>query len=250
MSDDSKNSEVSLERVLDLLDRWRHLPAYQLERRVDVLFALFLPEVLEKRFCTSNLHLIPEFPIKKSVYSGDTTAQSINVDFLAVEKVEDGERAGRAFLVELKTDMASKGEKQAEDLGRAANVGLKELVAGVIDIAGATPYKKKYVHLLRMLADLQLIEYEDDLFPVRRVHYRSALKTIQDSVDSRKEWPSLELVYVQPTTNVTNVINFNEFADTVEEVDRTDIRRKFACYLREWAAREAGERDPRRPSSC
>ena len=68
MSGDSKDSEISLERVLALMDKWRHLPAYQLERRADVLFATFLPEVLKKeRFCTNDLNLIPEFPIKKSI---------------------------------------------------------------------------------------------------------------------------------------------------------------------------------------
>ena len=33
--------------ALELLDRWRHFPAYQLERRADVFFALYLPGIVE-----------------------------------------------------------------------------------------------------------------------------------------------------------------------------------------------------------
>lgn len=42
MSDNGKNGESpTVERAFELLDRWRHLPAYQLERRADIFFALF-----------------------------------------------------------------------------------------------------------------------------------------------------------------------------------------------------------------
>ena len=232
--DDSKNSEISLEGVLCLLDRWRHLPAYQLERRADILFALFLPEVLEKRFGTSNLRLIPEFPIKKSLlpaYRGDTTAQSINVDFLAVAR-EEGEPAGQAFLVELKTDMASRNEKQVRDLCQAAEVGLKSLVCGTVEIARATDQKKKYAHLLYFLSELGLVECQDT--PSNVKGYKVA---------DRTTWPCLELVYVQPKCPKMTTIDFNQFAATIEK-DGSDIGRTFAGYLREWAARDAGDRDP------
>ena len=36
-----------IDEVFALLDRWRHLPAYQLERRADVFFAAYLHEVVE-----------------------------------------------------------------------------------------------------------------------------------------------------------------------------------------------------------
>ena len=238
MLGDSKNSEISLEGVLCLLDRWRHLPDYQLERRADILFALFLPRVLEKRFGVSNLRLIPEFPIKKSLlpYRGDTTAQSIKVDFLAVAKRE-GEPAGRAFLIELKTDMASRNEEQARDLCQAVEVGLKSLVCGTVKIARATKQKKKYAHLLYFLSELGLVEYQDTPSDVKG--YKVADRT----------WPCLELVYVQPKCPKVATIDFNQFAATIEK-DGSDIGRTFAGYLREWAARDAGDRDPKKWSSA
>ena len=237
MLGDSKNSEVSLERVLCLLDRWRHLPDYQLERRADILFALFLPRVLEKRFGISNLRLIPEFPIKKSLlpaYWGDTTAQSTKVDFLAVAKRE-GEPAGRAFLIELKTDMASRKEKQDRDLCQAVEAGLQSLVEGTVDIARATRQKKKYAHLLYFLSELGLVEYQDTP--------SSGVKGYE--VADRTTWPCLELVYVQPKCSKMTTISFKQFAATIEE-DGSDIGRTFAGYLREWAARDAGDRDPKK----
>ena len=49
------------------LDRWRHLPAYQLERRADIYFGLFLPDVLNHHLGSRNLtidpRIIPEFPL-------------------------------------------------------------------------------------------------------------------------------------------------------------------------------------------
>ena len=236
MAGDSKSREVTLESILRLLDRWRHLPAYQLERRVDVLFAMFLPRVLEERFGISNLRLIPEFPIKKKLlpaYRGDTTSQSINVDFLAVARVEDGASEHRAFLVELKTDMASKNEEQARDLGQAVEVGLKRLVGGVIEIARATSQKRKYAHLLYLLSELGLVELQD-----------------APKVADRKEetWPSLELVYVQPRCPKMTTIGFNEFAEIIEE-DGSGIDKLFARYLKEWT-KDAGYRDPTDRGPC
>ena len=38
-----------LEELFARLDDWRHLPAYQLERRADIFFSLYLPDVLARR---------------------------------------------------------------------------------------------------------------------------------------------------------------------------------------------------------
>lgn len=247
MSGNHKDSESPIERVLHLLDKWRHLPAYQLERRADVLFALYLPEVLEKRLGGSNLCLIPEFPIKKSLlraYSDDTTSQSINVDFLAAARANGDEPAGRAFLVELKTDMASRNEEQVRDLGQAVEVGLKKLVLGVIDICFATKQTSKYAHLLHLLSECKLpIEYDKALFPVKQ-GYSKRLEAIQTRVErtSSADWPSLELVYVQPKNHV---IDFNEFADEIEKGADDGMRQTFASYLRQWAVIDAGKLDPK-----
>ena len=240
MPSDSKNSEVSLERVLHLLDGWRHLPAYQLERRADVLFALFLPEVLEKHFGKAiNPLLIPEFPIKqKGVNSSN------KVDFLALQS---GDPPERAFLVELKTDMASRRDEQDQYLREAVEDGLKELVMGVITLCGATDQRKKYVHLLKLLSRVSLIEYVDALFPPTGREFSEALKTVRTEVEKREHWPCLEVVYVQPQAP-SETIDFNEFANSIRDGEAGSIRRVFSCYLKKWATEVAGSPIPKERS--
>ena len=85
-------------RIFDTLNDWRHLPAYQLERRVDLFFAIYLPYALEARRCVKIKEgLVPEFPIKKK---GNNRSEK--ADYLAISK--DGDCI---FLIELKTDMNS-----------------------------------------------------------------------------------------------------------------------------------------------
>lgn len=202
MSSSGKNSEVSLEGVLDLLDRWRHLPAYQLERRADALFAMFLPKVLE-RFGANNLCLIPEFPIKKSLVGNDRTSQSIKVDYIAMSS-----DLTRAFIVELKTDMMSIDQKQIEDLKRASRKGMAEIVSGLkrIVVAKSVTAKPeirgKYFNLLTYLEKFGLIDIPDvdglrNLIPSGK--YNS--EEYKDRIDEirLKGAPSIELVYVIPT---------------------------------------------------
>ena len=51
--------------LFDMLDTWRHFPKYQLERRADLYFALFLPDILESHYGVKfNREVIPEFPLR------------------------------------------------------------------------------------------------------------------------------------------------------------------------------------------
>ena len=249
MADKSTGGESpTVKRAFKLLDRWRHLPAYQLERRADIYFALYLPEVLGERFGRKiNPLLVPEFPIRKGLLPkyDNNDNQSIKADYLALE---DGELPKRAFLVELKTDSASQRDDQDENLGHAVDVGLKGLVEGVIDICGATDQRRKYVHLLHLLSRLGLIEYEDDLFPVKR-GFSKALCRVKHKVEEKKEceWPSLELVFVQPRNNT---IGFEELANIISKGGPDDLRSTFARHLRTWACTRAGGPDPKDWNSC
>jgi hypothetical protein len=53
-----------IDDIFDKLDDWRHLPAYQLERRADVFFSIYLPELLEERYGFEIEGLVPEFPLR------------------------------------------------------------------------------------------------------------------------------------------------------------------------------------------
>jgi len=39
---------MKIEKLFDLLDDWRRLPAYQLERRADIIFAVHLEKIFAK----------------------------------------------------------------------------------------------------------------------------------------------------------------------------------------------------------
>ena len=39
-----------LTELFDNMDSWRHLPAYQLERRADIFFSIYLSDLLRDKF--------------------------------------------------------------------------------------------------------------------------------------------------------------------------------------------------------
>ena len=242
--DDSKNSEISLEGVLCLLDRWRHLPAYQLERRADILFAMFLPEVLARHFeLEAEPTIVPEFPIKQL-----TNFRSKNVDYFAY--ASDGKHS---FLVELKTDMASVSEVQKERLKEAAGEGLAKLVCDTVKVAIRSPRQQKYVHLLWRLQELDLLSGVESVFdwafPIVRRGVKRKLSDVK--VTDHKDVQDTKLVYVAPCEVAgVNTIDFNEFAEVIKKRGADSTRRTFACYLKNWAAECAGSRDPRKWSKC
>lgn len=269
MPSDSKNSESpTIERVFGLLDRWRHLPAYKLEPRADIFFALYLPEVLGKHFGIKiNPLLVPEFPIKKK---GDNTSNK--ADYLALQESEDGKPAKRAFLVELKTDMASRREEQDEYLDYAVGEGLHWLIEDILEICRTTEEKAKYVHLLWRLSELGLVEgvsegivqlYESaslvaECHPNRQGEASKRGKKFAEARRGVKpaeiSWPELKLVYIQPRKYSEDggwyVIDFKEFAEMIEyrakEKGESDgIGRMFANYLRKWADEDAGSPNPK-----
>jgi hypothetical protein len=63
--------------LFDRLDAWRHFPNYQLERRADIFFALYLPEVLES---TLGIAITPRFrPVVCCLWSAVCGLQSLYV---------------------------------------------------------------------------------------------------------------------------------------------------------------------------
>jgi hypothetical protein len=203
--------------LLDLLDTWRHLPKYQLERRADLFFALFLPDVLEAHYdCRFNREIIPEFPLRHGTLGTDLGGigpnQSVNVDYAAFTKGDQ-----RVFFVELKTDVNSRRTKQDSYLEKAASLEFRKLVKGIRFLREASAQHKKYDILLSRLAEL--------------------------GVDGISHKP--EVVYIQPHCNKSanekghgDCICFGEVAETVKT--RGGIGERFAHSLKEWADVKAG----------
>ena len=59
-----------LTELFDNMDAWRHLPAYQLERRGrDPAFSIHLPDLLRDKFGVTVEDVIPEFPVRVRLVS-------------------------------------------------------------------------------------------------------------------------------------------------------------------------------------
>jgi hypothetical protein len=207
-----------INEIFNNMDTWRHFPGYQLERRADIFFSIYLPEVLANKFHTEIEGIIPEFPVHIGTISHSGSNQSFKIDYLA--KAKD-----KIFFVELKTDEGSRRIAQDTYLEQAKQAGMEKLLDGLRKIYKATTSKRKYQHLLVALEKLGLIKLEGgDVFHINPGEY------------------DMEIVYIQPNNpyGQENVISFKDFSEIVERhVDEVSLR--FAESLRRWAGSKAGE---------
>ena len=58
-------TETLIDVLFDKLDMWRNLPAYQLERRADIFFAIYLKDIIQNKYRTIIDFTIPEFPVRR-----------------------------------------------------------------------------------------------------------------------------------------------------------------------------------------
>ena len=223
--------EKSIDLVFKNLDDWRHLPSYQLERRADIFFSLYLKEVLEAKFAKrlNGIHLfdvlVPEFPFRKGAYDAknEKDNQSTKVDYLAVS--EDHKHI---FLIELKTDNASVGSNKY--LNDAKSAGFAKLLEGVVAIRNASRAHDKYDCLMEQLEKLELVKKKQKQDkPSRSNDYQVTLKV-------RK--PRIAVVMLTPTKLKKNQYRFNsitflDFRKTVKKYE-DPLSKRFFKSLKDW----------------
>lgn len=226
-----------INQIFDRMDMWRHLPAYQLERRADIFFSLYLKQVLKKKtgFQLSK-QFIPEFPIRKgTIEPNSKNNQSYNIDYVAIS--EDGRKA---FFIELKTDMGSRNDGQDNYLSQAKNIGMNELLKGIIQIFQATQAKRKYFYLFQQLEELEQLWIPQTM---KAIILKNSLRGITNEAKKIKiisQINSIKIIYIQPNGDADNIINFNKFAEIIE-TNKDPVSIRFAQSLREWAKVEAGQ---------
>jgi len=132
-----------IEKIFDLLENWRQLPKYQLERRIDIFFALYLPEILGKEDVIKHENIFPEFPLKK--YDDDNKGSSTNADY-AIFVNKNGKV--KLKLIELKTDMNSIDDDQIAYYKKAKKDGFNKILNDIIKIQKKSPQWDKYDALL------------------------------------------------------------------------------------------------------
>lgn len=217
--------------LFDRLDDWRHLPNYQLERRADIFFSLYLAEVLENRYGIDvNPLIVPEFPVRiGTVWDGNPTInKSFKIDYLAISVARD-----TAFLVELKTDVGSRREKQDWYLSAASEAGLPKLISGLLEIFRATIEKRKYFQLLLLLEKLDLITIPDEMKALMQGNILVGVNELSKQVNIISREMKCVTVFVQPTGDQQDVISFAQFREVVlKNADPLSMR--FAESLTRW----------------
>lgn len=219
-------TNLQINQLFGNLDAWRHLPAYQLERRADIFFSLYLAEVLQKKFGLSEAPiLIPEFPVRYGLIPESKGSagenQSFKIDYLAITK--DGENA---YFIELKTDMASRNPVQDDNMKKAAEMNMSKLFSGIECMLRNSNQKQKYLSLFRYISVLFNLDIRPD-------------GVISDATFAKfKTKP--KIIYLQPAKSINkDDIDFEYFANEISsQADHVSLR--FADSLMNWAGSKAG----------
>jgi len=194
-------------QIFDLLDDWRELPAYQLERRADIFFALYLPEILNQCLELGNeitpLNIIPEFPIKKK-----DNNRSNKIDYVAVSL-----KKKTIYLIELKTDQNSFRDKQNKYLEVAKNKNeTKSLIDDFNKISRASKAVAKYMNL-KHLMDASGLNHDSDIFE-RKIIY--ILPKMIDNIECDK------------------IILFDDIIKILNKKEEDAIAKRFVKSLEKW----------------
>lgn len=211
-----------INKVFHLLDEWRCLPDYQLERRADLYFSLYLTEVLgETRGLAVRPAIVPEFPIKQS-----NSNRSDKVDYVAANA-----DMSHLILTELKTECRSTSREQFEYLCLGAQKSGTELLADIRAIRKASRAQVKYDALIAATEKLGLTE--EDAAGVRPNH------TVVLIVPHEEFKYREEALDIFGRANVPfRVVTFNDFRVIVLKHD-DPLSVRFARSLANWASKSA-----------
>ena len=229
-----------IEQLFDRMDAWRHFPNYQLERRADLFFSLYLQQVLcRKTGLEINGHFAPEFPVRiGTIYPEIPTDKSYKIDYVAVS-----ENGTKAFLIELKTEGESRRESQDKYLVAAQKAGMTALLDGLVHIFRATQAKHKYYCLLAQLELMGLLGIPDELRTLMQQPSLKGVGEVSRKISITSKVARCEILYIQPEGQGKHVISFAECADAIEK-NSDPFAARFSQSLREWARVKAGQRGP------
>ncbi|MBF0430757.1 MAG: hypothetical protein HQK83_05730 [Fibrobacteria bacterium] len=219
----------NIQQVFNRLEAWGQLPSYQLERRIDIFFSLYIPEALEQKLGKSfSSLLVPEFPfLKKLADKKIKNYQSFRIDYLALDTYGE-----TAILLELKTTNKSRNKTQDTYLQAAQKKEFKHLLKGVIESFkhADADGRVKYFELLKLLEELEQIRIPDNMKEIMARKNKTGLKVTADSIEIVSRIKNTKVIYLQPQGNRPGIINFAEFK-TVVDKHRDKLSRNFSRIL-------------------
>lgn len=218
--------------VMAQLDQWRHFPDYQLERRTDIYFAIYLRGFLQLHAATAlQPTVIPEFPIKRDLIWPDRpTHKSVKVDYVLF-----AEDRSKVFFVELKTDNASRRPAQDDYLAAARGIGFHAILDGLLKIITHTTSHQKYYHLLAALSNAGFVSLPPELSPAMFAASPTPFTHLYERIEIVPLTPSIQVLYLQPAIEegLEDHVDFMTFATFLDARD-DDFASCFASYLRRW----------------
>jgi len=218
------------------MDSWRHLPNYQLERRADLFFTLYLKEVLKNNLGFDFKEIIiPEFPVRiGTIFPKVPINKSYKIDYLCISKDET-----KSVLVELKTEIKSRRFEQDKYLKKSTECGLNKLLEGLIEIFQATNSKRKYFYLLTKLEELGLLRLPPEMNNLIESENLVGINEVSKNIEITSRVSETKVRYIQPYGDSDLVISFSEFANVVRQKN-DPFSKRFAASLDEWAQIQAG----------
>lgn len=207
-----------IEDIFLNFDHWRDIPNYQMERRADIFFAAYLPEVLSRHIGPMGGYIVPELPLKKK-----NSNLSFKVDYVIATRWNR-----ELVLVELKTDTRSIRLNQIAYLIEAASQSPRTLVDDIVAIAKASRAKAKYGRLLSYLSDLGI---SFDHGHCNRCDPTSCRIVL---IMPKKVLPKNAKLLIESSGVRFDIIDFREFAEVVAE-HQDEMSTRFAQSLITWS---------------
>ncbi len=216
-----------IDKIFDNLNTFRQLPSYQLERRADIFFSLYLTEALSAKTGEKIKEIfIPEFPVRKGTINPSLESnQSDKIDYVCFS-----EDLKKVYFVELKTDQGSVNEKQLCYLQDSKNLGIYALIEGIQQIYAATNAKNEYLSVFKLMKRIGLIKYS----------VKAGKVTSYTPLLPKKCKPFI--VYISPKqtedkyNRIDFCIDFEEFSKTVSK-HKDEISKCFVESLGVWGKR-------------
>lgn len=230
---------ITIADVFTQLDRWRHLPSYQLERRADIYIALFLDTFVAAAEQTP-IHpvVIPEFPIKRDlIWPEKPTNKSVKVDCVLFSQDKT-----KVYFIELKTDADSRRKAQDDYLARSTEIGFRAILEGLLIVAKHSLAVRKYYHLLTHLSQAGVLTLPPDIEARAFERQPTVPHDIFDTVaiDSATAASSIVVRYLEPRATSSQSYSFSQLADHLRGLPG-DLAQTLANHLEKWTTPAAAQ---------
>jgi len=209
--------EEKMQELFSLMREWKELPKYQIERRADIFFALYLPTIWKdwidsEGFLGDISHgdIIPEFPMKNKENN-----RSCNIDYAVFCKEN-------VYYVELKTDVNSFKPKQLVRMKEHENVKLA--LSDALELARSKKDREKY----------KQVKYDELSRRIKNIKYdeKNVAQICYIGPDALEKNPKFNKELVNK--NIRHFIPFSKIIETLKKDPKDKLALLFIKELENW----------------